>query len=163
MALTSDVKTFRYGVPDGHQNLQYGLAANVTVYRGSVALIGAGTGLLKNASSPASTDVVMGIVAGAGNGFANNGPGVVAGTTNNSVTAMVYTGSFILVSGTGSDALTQATNGTAVYLINETTVGATTGSGTRPLAGYQLATNTDDPSIPVGSVAVKLGTFATSP
>lgn len=158
MALTSDVKTIRYGTPDGHQPLAKGVTSGVTIYRGSVALLASGTGFLKNASSVASGDLVLGIVDEAGAGIANTGPGILGTSPSGSTQASIATGSFILASGTGSDALGVTTNALPVYLINETTVGATNGGSTRPLAGIQLSCNADDASIPVGYVAVKLGT-----
>jgi len=165
-ALSADVLTPRYGTPDGHQPLGKALAANVTVYRGSVAALagtgGAGvTGYLKNTSTVATTDIILGIIGNALNA-PNTSAGIAGGSTAGAVVVNVETGTFILASGTGADALTVATNGATVYLIDEITVGATNGSSTRPVAGVQVASPTEDPSIPTGYVAVKLGT-PTSP
>ena len=158
MALTADILTDRYGATDGHQPLNKLLKSGVTVYRGSVAALdgsgGANTGTLKNESTVASTDIVLGLVSKAGSGAPNQSPGIVGGF---GVTVEIETGTFILASGTGADALGITTNGTAVYLLDEVTVGATVGGG-RPVAGYQIACNADDASIPAGFVAVKLGT-----
>jgi hypothetical protein len=159
MATTTDILTDRYGSPDGHQPLNKFVPSGVTVYRGTVAGIagagGAGVqGQLKNEDTPAATDIVLGLVQKAGSGYSNATPGI-AGPAS----VEIETGSFILASGTGADALSQLTNGDTVYLINSTTVGATSASATRPVAGYQLACNADDPSIPAGYVAVKLGTI----
>lgn len=158
-ALTADVLTDRYGSPDGHQPLNKLLNAGITVYRGSVAALYGATaaqGTLKNEATPAATDIVVGLVSKAGSGWPNTAPGIVGGT---GVTVEIETGSFILASGTGADALGLTTNGATVYLIDEVTVGATNGGATRPTAGTQLACNADDASIPVGFVAVKLGTI----
>lgn len=162
MALTSDILTTRYGTGGAEEPLNYGLTAATTVYRGSVALLAAGTGYLKNSATPAATDLVVGLIANAGAGTADTGPGILGGATDGAVTVEIATGSFLLASGTGSDALGVTTNMKTVYLINESTVGATNGGSTRPVAGVQLSCNTSDASIPVGFVAVKLGT-ATSP
>jgi hypothetical protein len=158
MALTGDVLTDRYGSPDGHQPLNKLVPTGVTVYRGSVAGIagtGGGQGKMKNESTVATTDIILGLVQKAGSGFPNDTPGIIGGT---GVTCEIETGSFILASGTGADALDVTTNGASVYLIDEVTVGKTNGGSTRPVAGIQLACNGDDASIPVGFVAVKLGT-----
>jgi hypothetical protein len=158
MATTSDIVTDRYGGPEGHQPLNKLVPAGVTVYRGTVAGMagtgGAGVqGQLKNEDTVAATDIVLGIVSKAGSGYSNATVGIT-GAAN----VEIETGSFILASGTGADALSQLTNGATVYLINSTTVGATSGSASRPVAGIQLSCNADDASIPVGYVAVKLGT-----
>ncbi len=157
MALSGDILTIRYGTPDGHQPLNRGLGASVTVYRGSVALQVAATGLLKNAATPASTDIVVGLVAQGGPGYPDTGPGIVGTTTAGAVSAMIATGTFLLLSGTGSDQCDITTNNKTVYLVDEKTVGKTDGSATRPVAGVQMMDPTSDPSIPAGFVAVKLG------
>jgi len=160
MALSSDIVTARYGTPDGHQPIGKGLSATVTIYRGSVAGIdgtGGSAGYLSNMASPATTDIILGI-----DGDAIHAPNTTAGITGGSsdgdVLVNIETGTFILKSGTGSDALTVATNGATVYLIDEQTVGATNGSNSRPACGVQMASPSEDPSIPTGYVAVKLGT-----
>lgn len=169
MTLTADIRTTRYGTADGHQPLNKGIQATTTVYRGSVAVLngpgGSNVGYLRNPATPGPSDLVVGMIDEAGPGTSDTGPGITGGATNGAVSANILTGSFILASGTSGDALTVATNMTTVYLIDEKTVGATSapdGSGnpTRPVAGVQLACHTDDPSIPSGFVAVKLGTPA---
>ena len=164
MALTADIHTDRYGTPDGHQNQSLALGANQTLYRGSVAAISGGTsvtkGYGKNMATPASTDVVIGIVA-RGIDVANTGAGIAGGSSDGAVHVEVETGSFILASGTGADACNVSTNGLQVYLIDEKTVGATNGSSSRPAAGIQVADPTTDPTIPTGFVAVTLGSTAT--
>lgn len=157
MALSADVKLIRYGSTDGHQPLSKQLPTGVTVYRGSVAGLagtGGGQGKLKNEDTVAATDIIVGMIVGAGSGTANTTVGVVGPVPY----VDIETGSFILASGTGADALGVTTNAATVYLIDSITVGATSGSASRPVAGIQLACNADDPSIPVGFVAVKIGT-----
>jgi hypothetical protein len=156
MATTADVLTDRYGSPDGHQPLNKLVPATVTVYRGTIAgLAGTGgtQGKLKNMDTVATTDIVLGIVSKAGSGWPNDTAGIVGGT---GVTAEIETGTFVLASGTGADALDVTTNGATVYVIDAVTVGKV--STGRPAAGIQLAVNGDDASIPAGFVAVKLGT-----
>jgi hypothetical protein len=164
MALTADISTDRYGTPDGHQPQSGALGANVTVYRGSVAAISGGTtttkGYIKNMATPASTDLVVGIV-NRSIDTANTAPGIAGTTADGGVHIEIETGTFVLASGTGADALTVATNGLNCYLIDEKTVGATNGSSSRPVAGLQVADPTTDPTIPTGFVAVTLGTTAT--
>jgi hypothetical protein len=163
-ALTADIRSIRYGTHDGHQSQSIALGANVTVYRGSVAAISGGTtttkGYGKVMSTPAATDVVVGIVARAID-IANTAPGIVGTSADGGVHIEVETGTFVLASGTGADALSVTTNGLQVYLIDEKTVGATNGGSTRPVAGVQKADPTTDPTIPTGFVAVTLGTTAT--
>ncbi len=74
----------------------------------------------------------------------------------------MVTGTFLLLGGTGTDALTVTNVQTQVYLINENTVGATSGGSTRPVAGLLVQVPATDASIPVGMVAVQIGT-ANSP
>lgn len=157
MALTSDVKTVRVGAEGRHDPIAAPLTAAVTVYSGSIALLNS-SGYLKNSSSPASTDTIIGIVGGPSAGtFVKTGPGITGGVSNGDVWVECLTGVFVLASGTGGDALTEATAGTTVYVVNETTVGATNGGGTRPVAGTQLPI---DPTLPAGFVAVKLAGLA---
>lgn len=166
MALTADIVTEQYGNPSTHQPIEAGIGNAVTLYRGSVALLSGGVsvtkGYLKNAATPSSTDSVMGLVAGYGPscGFPDDAPGV--GGTNASsdgaATASVLPGTYLLLAGTGADALTVTNLQTSVYLINETTVGATSGSSTRPVAGLLVQVPSIDASIPTGYVAVQLGT-----
>jgi len=160
MALTGDVKATRYGVGGNvHQQLNLGLAATTTVYRGSIALKNA-SGYLKNSASPLSTDTCMGLVEQALN-IANTGPGIVGTSTNGAVLVDIATGTFFLSAGTAGDALTIADIGSKVYVIDEVTVGKTDGSATRPVAGTLVAVDSSQP----GGYAIKLGNFTgdTSP
>ena len=172
MALTSDIRKIRYGSPINHQPIEYPIgkgASGQTLYRGSVAAISGGTtvtqGYLKNMATPAATDIVVGLIDSYGPscGQADIVPGL-GGTTLNTadgvLTANVATGTFLLLGGTGSDALTVTNVGTSVYLINEDTVGATNGSASRPVAGLLVQVPATDASIPTGFVAVQLGTAA---
>ena len=167
-ALTSDILTTSYG--PAFSQIEYPIgkgSAGQTLYRGSFTAISGGTtvtaGYLKNMATPAANDVVCGIVGdyGPSCGLANTGPGLVAPNTSNGVaTANVRQGTFIVASGTGSDALTVSNLLTSVYLINETTVGATSGSSSRPVAGLLVAIPATDASIPTGYCAVDVGTPA---
>lgn len=168
MALTGDILKVRYGSPIDHQPIEAAIGVGtLTLYRGSVAAISGGTtvtkGYLKNMATPASTDVVIGIIDGYGPscGQANTVPGIggaVLNTADGVLTAQVVTGTFLLLAGTGADALTITNIQTQVYLINEDTVGATSGSSTRPIAGLLVQVPATDASIPTGYVAVQLGT-----
>lgn len=152
MAISSDQLIFEFGTADTHQPLNAGITANVQLYRGTIAGLngtGANKGYLKNMDTPASTDIVIGILNKYGPGTADTLPGLLGGSTNGAVTAEVLTGSFLLASGTGADQLSAATAGQNVYAINSVTVGATNGGGTRPLVGVQLPAG-DLSNLPVG-------------
>ena len=169
MALTGDIQTPQYGDPGIHQTIEQPIgkgASGQTLYRGSVALISGGTtvtqGYLKNAASPISGDIVIGILEGYGPscGQPDDAPGMggtVLNTADGVLTANVKPGTWILLAGTGADAFTITNIMTACYLINENTVGATSNS-TRPVAGLLVQIPATDASIPTGYVAVQLGT-----
>ena len=159
MALSADIKIIRYGVVDAHPPLTKGLTAASTVYRGSVATTR--SGYLVAPSTPQSGDIVWGLVANGGPGISDTGPGILGASPSGTTPVEIATGDFLLAGGTGSDALTVTNEGAVVYLINETTVGATNGGSTRPVAGLLVATPTSDPTIPTGFVAVTLGTTGT--
>lgn len=136
MALSKDVFVNRSGVEGLHENLAAPLGSAVTVYSGSVAATR--SGYLANMSVPQITDVVLGLVGNpAGGTYVKTGPGIVGNGSQgaNGVWVEVLTGSFILASGTGADALTEADVGATVYLIDEVTVGKTDGSSSRPTVG----------------------------
>jgi hypothetical protein len=153
MALSKDVFVNRWGAEGKHEPAAAPLGSAVTVYSGSIALSRAG--YLANAASPASTDVVLGLVGDpAGGTYVKTGPGIVGNGAQgaNGVWVEVLTGSFILLSATGADQLDETTVGSNVYVVDEVTVGKTTGGGTRPLAGVQMPI---DPTIPSGYVPVQ--------
>ncbi len=157
MALTSDVQTVRYGSPGNASQPAYPgpMAASVTVYGGSICLTNS-SGLIKNAASPASTDLCWGLVHAQ-----TINPSAVQWNSPIDITGnpfQVDTGSFYMSAGSGSDALTQANVGGTVYVINETTVGATNGSGTRPVAGILVNIDTSQG----GGYAVKFGSSQTT-
>ena len=107
MALTADIQKTRYGSPINHQPIEYPMGSGTaTIYRGSVAAISGGTtvaqGYLKNMATPASTDVVVGMIDdyGPSCGQANTGPGLGGSTLNTAngvLTANVVTGTWILL------------------------------------------------------------------
>jgi hypothetical protein len=157
MALTSDIKAVRYGTGQGREPANLGLLAGVTVYRGSIALeSGASPGYLKNAASPAASDLVWGIIqkVGTGSGQIDGAPGITGGLTNGAVTVEIEQGTFFLGSSTGADQLSVANIGAEVYVYNENTVAATSASSTRPVAGILVAIDTSG-RYP-GGYAVKL-------
>ena len=152
--LTQDIPIHRFGTPgNSTQPISRGIKAGATVYRGSIAV--ARSGYLVAGSSPQTTDVCWGIIDKAGAGQADTGPGITGGTTDGGYAAEVSTGSFWVNQGTGVDALTVANGGQAVYMINETTVGATS-QGTRPIAGV-LESAGSSLNVLAGMVAVKFG------
>lgn len=161
MALTQDVHIVRYGAPgNADQPLNFGMRASpVEVFRGSIALTDS-SGFLKNSSSPLSTDTCWGLidrVTPTGT-VIDGGPGITGGTADGGVLVEIATGSFYLASGTGADALTAGNVGATVYVINETTVGATNGTNTRPKAGTMIAyDSTNAPITALGPIVVKMG------
>jgi hypothetical protein len=162
MALTADVHIERYGVAgDNHQPYNLPIGANVTVYRGSIALTDT-TGNLKNAASPLSTDTCWGLIDTYGPGTVDTVPGLNnASTVAGVVSADIATGTFFLASATGADQLSQSTYGKTVYVVNETTVGLTSNGGTRPVAGCHVYTEAAGRVQAPGPYAIKLG--STSP
>lgn len=162
MTVSNDLHTYRYGTPgNASQPVSQPLGAGVTIYRGQIA--GTDTnGNLKNMDTPASTDVVWGLVDQVSGGSqAETGPGITNSGGSGAVTVDVATGSFMLLNGgSGGDALTQASIGKTVYVIDSQTVGATSASTTRPVAGVLIAI---DPSLSPGrEFAVKLGSNQSS-
>lgn len=157
MALSADIQVLRVGAEGVHQPISVPMGSGVTVYAGSIALA-ANTGYLKNASSVASTDTIQGIVGGPSCGTAvNTGSGIANGSTSGTVYIECLTGTFLLQSATGSDQLSEATANTTVYVVNESTVGATSGGSARPVAGVQLPLT---PDIPSGYYPIKLNGIA---
>lgn len=151
MALTTDIPSTRFGVPgDGHQPLSFPVAAANKPFGGAVAVTY--QGYLIAASTPSNNQIVVGIMQRtADNSTGNNGD----------VTGQVETGSFFLFgpSSGSPDALTQASVNQVVYLIDEKTVGATSGSNTRPVAGTLRAIDTtraggDQYAVTLGTVSV---------
>lgn len=152
MALSAGIQVLRVGAEGVHEPIAAPLYTGVTVYYGSIALL-SNAGVLKNAASPASTDTCIGLI---GNPVVpQSTAGIVgAGTTNANATWVdCLTGSFLLASGTGADAITEANAGANCYVVDEKTVGLTSGSSTRPLAGVILPI---DPTVPTGFVPVKM-------
>ncbi len=154
--LTNDTPLVRYGSGDDCQPVAYPVGATQQLYYGAVALMsGSGavtTGFLKNAATPGSADIVVGMVGDpAGGTLVQTSGGILGGSTDGSVWDNVETGAFFFQSGTGSDQLSAATNGKTVYYGGENSSGplamATNGSSTRPELGIQAP---QDPGIAGG-------------
>jgi hypothetical protein len=142
MALTSDVKITEYSPRDHGGTIAKGIKANATVYRGSIAVTDS-TGYLKNAATVATTDTCWGLIdhVRTGDAVIDGAPGIVGGSTDGAVGAEIRQGTFWLGSSTGADLLSVATEGTNVYVYNETTVAKTNGGSTRSIAGVHVATD----------------------
>lgn len=154
MALTADIKIIRYGTPgNATQPVNQPVTALAQLYRGAIAATR--SGYCVEMTTPQSTDVVWGLYEAYGPGFADTIPGMVGGTTNGAVTVEIATGSFYLNNGTSGDLITQANVGAPCYVINENTVGLTSGGGTRPVAG--VVESLIQPPNTTGMVAVKMG------
>jgi predicted anti-sigma-YlaC factor YlaD len=156
--VTYDFPYTRYGTADGHQGTSNPLGASQTVYVGEVALLsGSGsvsTGFLKNAATPGSADLVVGMInTAAGGTYVPTQPGITNSGADGAVWVNIATGTFFFQSGTGSDQLTQALVGNTVYYGGENTSGplafATSHSSTLPVLGVLAA---QDPSIANGAV-----------
>ncbi len=144
MAQSKDVFVSRSGVEGAHEPLAAPLGSAVTVYSGTIALSRAG--YLANASAPQTTDTCLGLIGNpAGGTYVKTGPGIVGNGSQgaNGVWVEILTGSFILACGTGADALTEADVGADVYVMDEITVGKTSGSTTRPVAGRLMPITPD--------------------
>lgn len=154
MSLTADIKIIRYGTPgNATQPVNQPVTALAQLYRGAIGATR--SGYCVEMTTPQSTDVVWGLYEAYGPGFADTIPGMVGGTTNGAVTVEIATGSFYLNNGTSGDLITQANVGAPCYVINENTVGLTSGGGTRPVAG--VVESLIQPPNTTGMVAVKMG------
>ena len=129
--------------------------ATAQLYRGTVALVagnGGGTaGYLRVADSPGSTDFVAGIVDFPAGGTAlDTGSGIVGGAADGDVYVDVKTGTVLVQSGTGADALSATTNGKTVYYHGTNAAGpiADATAGSKPVFGIQLP---QDPSLAAGA------------
>jgi hypothetical protein len=166
MALTGDIKIIQYGTPDLYPPVVQPIGATVQLYRGSIAGTNGSTssvnpGYLKNMSQPKSTDTVWGLLEmyDPTCGAVDSIPGMLGGATNGATRAQIRQGSFFLKSGSGADQLSQSTVGQTVYVIDEQTVGLTSSSGTRPVAGVHEAV---DPTQATTLFAISLGSAQTS-
>lgn len=160
MALTKDVHIERYGVGgNADQPFNQPLGANVTVYRGSIALTDGTTGFLKNPDTAVgSTDVCWGLIEQAGPESVDTGPGIAnSSSVSGVVTADITPGTFFLACDT---TLTQANVGAQLYVKDAITVSLTASS--RPKAGYLVAIDTTRTQAP-GPYAVQIGTGISGP
>lgn len=153
--MTGPVKKIRYGIK-GEQFAQ-GVGASQTLYPGEVALqSGSGavtSGFLKNAATPGSADIVVGMLGEPTGGAYMLGQSITAGTVDGELQMEVLTGTFFFQSGTGADELSEATNNKTVYYGGENETGpiacATSASSTRPVLGTQRP---QDPGIAGGAL-----------
>jgi hypothetical protein len=153
MALTNDIHTLRDG-SNVHEPLVAPVKASEQLYSGAIAVLDA-SGRLHSAASASAGDTCAGIIGEpAGGTYVKTGPGIKGGTNDTAVYAEVLQGNFFLNGGTGADALTEANVGATVYVIDEVTVGATSGGNSRPAAGTMRPIT---PSTPSGKVSVRLG------
>lgn len=149
---TKDIRIWRYGTPDGHQQIALPMTANLSLYAGTVAVTRAGF-LIDPSVSVQSTDVVWGVILGQSGSNPNVSTPIVAGSTNGATLAEVETGTFYMQNSTGGDAIAAANLGAAVFLLDHQTVTLTNNNGSRPFAGRVV--NID--STQGGGIAVTLG------
>lgn len=164
MALTTDQSILEDGVPgNSTQMTEQPCTANTQFYRGTVATLR--SGYLVEATAPASTDIVFGMIEdiGVSANLIVQGPGFLSPTgANGQISAKIKGGSFWLNCSTGADAITQANVQGLCYLYNENTVAATSGGGTRPVAGIVNRLAPSDLSLP-NAVSVHLGASQPGP
>jgi hypothetical protein len=158
--LSADVPTVGLGdLGNANQPVNFALKAATTVYRGSIAMTRSGIAVpALNAGLSTATDVVWGVYACAGPGTADTGPGILGGSVDGAVTVEVRTGTFFLGSSTGAGALGVTTLGKTVYVYDEVTVTATSGTPPAGVHIYTDSTRTDAPGI----YAIKLGSLESS-
>jgi hypothetical protein len=99
------------------------LAAGVTIFEGALVVMAAGV------AEPGTTALGLISVGRAHSQVSNVGGAAGA------VSVRVERGVFAWNSGTGADAITEANIGAPAYIIDDNTVGLTSGGGTRSLAG----------------------------
>jgi hypothetical protein len=148
MASATDFPITEYGVAGTNARISMPLGANITIAGGAIVLTDASGNVKDAASSVSSTDVCWGL-AEYRRPFLAAATSSVAGTYQ----VPIVCGAFYLNSGSGADALSQATVGKTVYVINENTVGLTSNVGTRPVAGTHYNVDSTQP----GGYAIKLG------
>jgi hypothetical protein len=151
--LTNDQKIVRYGTADGHQPGVQPQKSNTNIYAGTVAVTRGGY-LIDPMAAVQTTDVCWGMINGQQDGAPHTVAPMAGGAVDGTHQLDFDTGSFYLLPGTAGDALAQSDVGSTVYLIDGVTVGKTSGSSTRPIAGVLEALGVAQYS---GLVAVRLG------
>ena len=153
MSTTQDLNTIRYGTQDGHQAIAQPIQSGVSLYIGQVAVTRAGY-IIQPDTAVQSTDICWGMTNGQLDSQEAVSSPMAGGTTAGLHFAGIDTGTFYLSVGLSADALTQADVGADVYLIDGNTVGKTSGSSTRPVAGKLASIGVAQYS---GLVAVTIG------
>lgn len=108
------------------------VAAGVVIYAGALVVMNAG-----GYAEPGQAGVGL-VTLGRAEYQANNATGA-----NGAVTVKVRRGIFNFVSGVAGDAITTANRGATVYVIDDETVGLTSGGGTRSVAGWVYDVDAD--------------------
>ena len=99
------------------------MAAGATIYKGALVVMAAGN------AAPGSAALNLVCVGRAENQVSNVGGAAGAASIK------VRRGTFAWNSGAGADAITEANIGQTAYIIDDNTVGLTSGGGTRSVAG----------------------------
>ncbi len=160
-AVTQDQITYQYGTPDGVAGLlQLSQKASSSIYAGTIAVTSSGTA--KDAgSSPASTDICWGLYNGQYDSQAHLVAPMAGGTADGLHIVGVDTGTFLLASATGPDAIGVSNIGQVCYIFDNVTVALTNSAGTRAVAGTVMAAGSAmipaTNSVYSGKVAVRLG------
>lgn len=125
MALSKERNTVQYGSDPVPALLSLPVAASTTVYQGALVVISAGY------AAPASTATGL-IAAGRAEETADNSAGAAG-----ALSVTVRRGVFKFAN--GADAVAQANVGTNCYIVDDETVAATDGTGTRSVAGTVIS------------------------
>lgn len=141
-ALTQDRKTDQYGATRDPTYLP--IAANTVIYAGAIVCVNA-SGL----AVPGAVSTTL-RVAGRCEEQVLNNPGA-AGSATAPPWVKVRPGIFFFNSGTAGDAIVEANVGFYCYVIDDNTVGLTTGGATRSIAGVIYTIN------PNGQIGVLMG------
>lgn len=134
-ALTARRLTDQFGGVNGGvlaERIPVPIDDNVSIQQGALVQTAAGFAVPAGHGSDSHTYVTIGRAA---NAYDNT----IVGHAQSAATIEVDQGCFLWDIGTSGDALTQANVGTAVYAIDDHTVGATSGSSTRAVAGKMIA------------------------
>ena len=125
-ALTAVRNTKKWGTDSAPETISLKVAAGVKIFKGALVCITGGY------AAPGSTSTTV-IAIGRAETTVDN-TGGVAGALN----IDVRRGLFNWASATGADLITQASVGQTAYVVDDQTVGLTSGGGTRAKAGLIL-------------------------
>ncbi len=147
-ALTGVYLSTQYGGVSGPvpERIYCPIADNVLIYQGALVQFNPATGYCYPAGSANTADTHTYITLGRATQTYDN---TVAGHAAAALTVEIAQGAFLWDAGTSGDALAQTNCFAAVYAIDDHTVGATSGSTTRAVAGILLGFSNDATARPI--------------